>query len=141
MPTYYVPRVVHTLSHKTQKSFQTLANENGKVGLHPQHVHVLVPETQHPILGCKLQQMRECCRERQDPAPPSRSHPAESQSNYIMESWLCTGSCESAKRLFGSCDLEPIWYPRKSCSCITHSQQEAREQGVQIHLARARPRL
>lgn len=119
-----MPRVLHTLSHLTngrltqdQKSFQISANEN-KVGL-PSHVHVLVPETQHPILGCRLQQTREFCRERRKPAPSSLSHPAESLSNYITQSWLFTGSCESAEHLFGSCDLlEYIWYPQKGCSYL-----------------------
>lgn len=60
-----MPRILHPLSHlingrlaQDQKSFQTLANKNDKVGLYPQRVHVLIPQTQHPILGCKLQQTR-----------------------------------------------------------------------------------
>lgn len=114
-----MPRVPHALSHlingrlrQDQKPFQTLASENDKAGLHPQHSHVLVLETQHLILGCKrfLPQQTGAWPFLCSPILPHLVAIISRKAGYSL----------TAMSQFDSYDLlKCIWYPLRSCSYLS----------------------
>lgn len=139
-----MPGVLHTSSlwitgrlAQDQKYFQTLANEHDKVGLHLQHIHVLVPRTRHPILGGKFSRQENSAKRGRSPAPSSLSHLAESHSNYIMQSWLLLAAVSqqsihlAAVISTGICGTHGKVALILYCSFSSIVQQEAREQGDQ----------